>query len=103
MKFERKMSGTKVTDFDITPIFNSQFVWLSDAMKTLQNQESMDFLLDTFRFIKGSAEKSNDWCAILDYDSIFKISVLENYPEYRKKLENYFGENWLKFYIRFSH
>ena len=103
MKFEPKMSGTKVTDFNITPIFDSQFVWLSDAMTKLQNQKSMDFLLDTFRFTKECAEKSNDWCAILDYDSIFKISILENYPDYKEELEKYFGKNWLKFYIRFNH
>lgn len=103
MKFESKISGTKVTDFDINPIFDTQFIWLSEAMKTIQNQNAMNFLLDKFRFTKGCEEKSHDWCAILDWDTIYKLSVLENYPQYEKEFINYFGENWLNHYIRFDH
>ena len=50
MKFESKISGTRVTDFDITPIFEEQFVFLSEAQKIIKRQETMDFLLDEFRF-----------------------------------------------------
>jgi len=103
MKFEGKISGTKVSEFEITSIFNSQFVWLSEVMEKIQNQKAMDFILDTFRFSKGCEEKSHDWCAILDWDSIMKISVLENYPEYEKEFIDYFGEEWFKQYIRFNH
>ena len=103
MKFEGKISGTKVSEFEITPIFNSQFVWLSEVMEKIQNQKAMDFILDTFRFSKGREEKSHDWYAILDWDSIMKISVLENYLEYEKEFIDYFGEGWLKQYIRFNH
>lgn len=103
MKFESKISGTKVTDYHITPIFESQFIWLSEVMKKVQNQKAMDFILDTFRFTKGCEEKSHDWCAILDWDSIMKISALENSPEDVKEFEEYFGEGWLKVYIRFNH
>lgn len=103
MKFESKISGTKVTDYHITPIFESQFIWLSEVMEKVQNQKAMDFILDTFRFTKGCEEKSHDWCAILDYDSIMKISALENSPEDVKEFEEHFGEGWLKVYIRFNH
>lgn len=103
MKFEQKISGTAVKDFDITPIFNSQFVWLSEVMEKVQNQEAMNFILDTFRFTKGCEEKSHDWCAILDWDSIYKVSALENHPEVVEEFKNYFGENWIKHYIRFGH
>ena len=103
MQFEPKMSGTRVTDFNITPIFDSQYIWLSEVMAKIQNQNAMNFILDTFRFTKGYEEKSHDWCAILDWDSIMKVSVLENYPEYEAELVKYFGENWLKHYIRFNH
>ena len=103
MKFEGKISGTKVSEFEITSIFDSQFVWLSEVMEKIQNQKAMDFILDTFRFSKGREEKSHDWCTILDWDSIMKISVLENYPEYEKEFIDYFGEEWLKQYIRFNH
>lgn len=103
MQFEPKMSGTRVTDFNITPIFDSQYIWLSEVMAKIQNQNAMNFILDTFRFTKGCEEKSHDWCAILDWDSIMKVSVLENYPEYEAEFVEYFGENWLKHYIRFNH
>lgn len=103
MKFESKISGTKVTDYHITPIFESQFIWLSEVMEKVQNQKAMNFILDTFRFTKGCEEKSHDWCAILDWDSIMKISALENSPEDVKEFEEHFGEGWLKVYIRFNH
>lgn len=103
MKFEPKISGTKVTDFEITPIFGSQFIWLSEAMEVMQRQEAMDYLLDTYRFTKGEAEKSHDWVAIIDWDTNMKLSIMEHYPEYEKELKEYFGENWLKHYIRFNH
>ena len=103
MKFEPKISGTRVEDFDIKPIFHKQIVLLSDAIKTIKRQETMDFLLDTFRFRKCNENYPNEWYAILDFDTIFKLSVMENYPEYEKEFIDYFGENWIKHYIRFNH
>lgn len=100
MKFEPKISGTSVTEFDITPIFHQQIVSLAECLKVIQRQESMDFLLDTFRF---SLCADGEWRAVLDWDSIMKVSVLENYPDYETKFIVYFGENWLKHYIRFNH
>lgn len=103
MKFEPKISGVKVTEYEIKPIFDSQFIWLSEAMKVIKRQETMNYLLDAFRFTKGEAEKDDDWCAILDFDTIYKISIMENYPEYEKELIEYFSKNWLSHYIRFNH
>ena len=103
MNFEQKISGTKVTDFNIKPIFSEQIVLLSDAMKTIKRQETMDFLLGTFRFSKCNENYPNEWYAVLDFDTIFKLSVMENYPEYEKEFIDYFGENWVKHYIRFNH
>ena len=105
MKFEPKISGTRVTDFSITPIFKDQYVLLSEAQKIIKRQETMNFLLDTFRFSKCGNEKDypNEWVAILDYDTIYKMSIMENYPNYEKEMVEYFGENWLEHYIRFNH
>lgn len=103
MKFKTKISGTSVTDFDIEPLFNSQFVWLSEIMEKVHTQKAMDYIFETFRFTKGYEEKANDWVAIFDYDSIYKITILENYPGYEEELLGYFGENWLNQYIRFNH
>lgn len=103
MKFTTKISGTTVTDFNIKPIFTSQFVWLSEIMEKIQSQKAMNYIFDTFRFTKGSEERSHDWVAIFDYDTIYKITILEAYPEYEEELHAYFGENWLDQYIRFNH
>ena len=103
MKFEPKMSGVRVTDYEIKSIFNHNFVWLSEIMEKIHRQETMDFILDTFRFYKGEEEKANDWVGIFDGDSLKKIAILENYPQYEKEMIDYFGENWLKHYIRFNH
>ena len=103
MNFEPRISGTTVTDFKIDCIFNKQIILLSQAMKTIKRQETMDFLLDTFRFSKCNENYPNEWYAILDYDTIYKLSVMENYPEYEKEFIDYFGENWFKHYIRFNH
>ena len=79
MKFEGKISGVSVTDFDITPIFKDQIVNLTDCLTIIKRQETMDFLLDTFRF---SLRQDGKWRAVLDWDSIMKISVLT--PTYNR-------------------
>ena len=105
MKFEPKISGIKVTGFEIKPIFNSQFICLEDLVKMDLKQETMNWLLDTLRFSRGEREKETDkiWWATIDWDSVYKLSCLENYPEYVKEFKNYFGEEWLEQYIRFNH
>lgn len=59
----------------------------------------MNFILDTFRFSKAEGT----WVAVLDWDTIMKISIMETNPEEEKLLENYFGKNWIKNYLRFNH
>ncbi len=103
MKFETKISGVRVTDYEIESIFDTQFVWLSEIMEKIHRQETMNFILDEFRFYKGEAEKENDWICIFDWDTIEKISIMEKYPQYEKEMIDYFGKNWLKHYIRFNH
>ena len=100
MKFEPKMSGVRVYDFKIDTIFNKQIVTLNECQEKVHRQETMDFILDNFRF---SICEDGEWRAIMDFDSIFKLSILENYPEYEKEMVNYFGGNWLKYNIRFNH
>lgn len=105
MKFETKISGTKVTDFgEIIPIFKEQVVTLYECMMKIQEQEVMDFILDNFRFYKGHA-CDGDWFTTMDWDTIMKITIADNvdYLEERHELENYFGPNWMKQYIRFNH
>ena len=103
MNFEPKISGTKVTDFNIKPVFNTQFIMLSEVQKVIKRQETMNYILDTFRFIKCNENYPGEWYAIIDFDTDYKIAILENYPEYEKEMIDYFGENWIKHYIRFNH
>lgn len=108
MKFEEKISGTKVTDFgEIKTIFDSQFVTLKEVQEKITRQKAMDFILDTLRFTKASAiEEGEDfyqWWATMDYDTIYKLSIIENYPKLEEELTEYFGLDWLKHYIRFNH
>lgn len=101
MKFEEKISGTRVTEFEITPIFDSEIVTLNDVIERVHRQETMNFILDELRFYKSNIDKV--WYTTIDWDTILKLSVLENYPEYEKEFVEYFGTNWLHHYIRFNH
>lgn len=100
MKFEPKISGTRVTDYSIELIFDNQFISLTECIEKIHKQETMDYLLDTFRF---SICDDGNWLTIIDSDTDYKITILEKYPEYEKEMIDYFGENWLKYYIRFNH
>lgn len=101
MKFEYKMSGIEITDFEIIPIFKDNFITLKDCIKTIKRQKTMDFILKTFHFYGGISEES--WTAVVSRDDIYKISILENYPNYEEELSNRFGEEWLSYYLRFNH
>lgn len=100
MTFEQKISGTRVTDYEIELIHASQFVDLVEISQIIKRAEAMNYLLDTFRFYPT---ETGHWVAILDYDSLYKLTILNSYPEYEQELREYFGENWLKHYIRFNH
>ena len=107
MKFEEKISGTKVTDFEIRPLFSSQFISLQDVIEKDLSQRTMDWILDNIRFHRGERTPENTgkciWWAILDFDTDLKLAVLENYPDYEKEFINYFGDEWMRHYIRFNH
>lgn len=100
MKFTSKISGVRVDDFNITPLFESQFITLNDCISKVTRQETMNWILDTLRFTKGN---NGNWYATIDFDTNFKLAVMENYPEYERELVDYFGENWMNVYIRFGH
>lgn len=105
LTFTPKMSGTRVEGFNIPePLFTSQFISLTDCITKVKRQETMNWLLDTLRFSRGDeVDGKIDWYAIIDWDSVYKLTILESYPEYEKEMISYFGEGWLKQYIRFNH
>lgn len=100
MKFESKISGTKVTEFGkIDMIFDSEFITMADVMKNVTNQDVANWILDELRFTIG--EKC--WFATIDWDTIIKLSIWQNHPDKLAELKAYFGENWMNHYIRFNH
>lgn len=107
MKFEQKISGTKVTDFEIKPLFSLQFISLQEVMEKDLSQRTMNWILDHLRFYRGERTEENKdeciWWTAIDFDTDLKLSVMENYPNYEKEFVEYFGENWMNHYIRFNH
>lgn len=100
MKFEQKISGVSITEFDIEPIFNNNYITLEGCLEKVHKQKSMDWLLDNIRFTLGTDGR---WHATLDWDSILKLSIAEKYPGYEKEIIENVGENWLNRYLRFNH
>jgi hypothetical protein len=101
MEIITKMSGWTIKGIDIEYIFDDQLVSLADCMRKIRRQTTMNFILDNFRFY--NSDKAGVWYAILDSDTIAKISIMENYPEIEKELTDYFGKEWNKCYLRFGH
>ena len=104
MRFEAKMNGTKVTDYEITAVCSDLLTLKEiDKFKT----ETAQWILDNFFLVKLSDEACIKYgcrhAVWVDWDTVMKISILENYPEYEKELSEYFGKNWLKHYLRFNH
>lgn len=101
MNIESKMSGWKVTNFETKPIFDNEIISLADCVAKIHKQESMDFILDTFRFSKG--QKEGTWFAVIDWDTIMKISILETNEQEAAQFKEIFGKDWYKRYLRFNH
>ena len=101
MKFTGKISGVMVTEFQINNmLFHKQLITLDECIEKVNRQETMNWILDKLRFTKGEGGK---WYAIVDWDTIMKLSILEYYPDYEKEMINYFGNDWMNHYIRFNH
>lgn len=101
LNIESKMSGWKITGFETKPIFSNQIISLAECIATVKKQETMNYILDTFRFGKGV--KEGTWFTTIDWDTIMKLSILETNPEEESQLKEFFGKNWLSTYLRFNH
>ena len=106
MKFEPKISGVSVSEFGPIkriPTIAEEIV----SLKQIDNlsQRTAQWILDTYNIVSLNPERADDchYGVIMRGDDIVKASILENYPELEKELIEYFGENWLKYYIRFGH
>lgn len=100
LKFESKISGWSVKGFEnVKLLFDCQVITLEEVNKKVQKQETMNYILDILRFSKGQ----NCWVCTMDYDTIYKLSILDGYPELVAELVDYFGKNWLNLYLRFGH
>lgn len=98
-----KMSGWKIDGYKhIELMFNSEIVSLKECMEKVQNQETMDYILDNFRFYQSTVDKTK-WLTTMDYNTLYKITILDRYPEEKEFLEERFGKKWLNMYLRFGH
>lgn len=104
LQFEAKMSGTKVTGSEANFLFDSQFVSIDEVFVKVHRQETMNWILDTLRFYKGDeVDGKQTWWTTIDFDTLMKLDIMENHQDEEKQLVEYFGENWMKHYIRFNH
>lgn len=104
LQFEAKMSGTKVIGSEANFLFDSQFVSMDEVFVKVHRQETMNWILDTLRFYKGDeVDGRQAWWTTIDFDTLMKLDIMENHPDEEKQLVEYFGENWMKHYIRFNH
>lgn len=106
MKFTSKISGTMVTEFEIKPLFTGQVIPLKELDEKL-SERAMRWVMDNF-YLSRMTDKGYElygcrYCTTLDYDTIYKLTVLEKYPDYVAEFVEYFGEKWLNHYIRFGH
>lgn len=98
MEFVPKMSGVAVSDFDIKLVFNERIITVDEA-KNLKSIKAFNFIMENYEWLDNNGEK----VTILNFDDMYKISIMENYPNYAEELKNYFGDNWANYYIRFNH
>lgn len=104
MKIEPKMSGWTITEYsiDVSKLPFKEFpylIYLDECLK-LNNEKSMEYILENATFVKSSEGR---WGSLFGNDGIMKIAILEFYPEYEAQLIEYFGEDWVNYYLRFNH
>ena len=99
MKLTNCISGIRVEDFDIDPVFESWFITLDQVTARIHTQKAMDYILDKFRFSAGR----DCWFITINHDEIYKISIMERHPDLDKELTEKVGENWPDYYLRFNH
>lgn len=105
LNIESKISGWSISGYGhLELLFDSQFITLDECAEKVQKQETMNYILDTLRFSKGqNARGEKVWFCTMDYDTIYKLTILDKYPHLASELVEYFGGNWLNLYLRFGH
>ena len=107
MKIEPKISGWSISDFNIKifPHSGDQIVSLNDIDKL--SLRSAQWIFDNYNFVELNPEAAGcHFGVIMSYDDMFKVSIMENYPEIEKELADYFNSSfgdWTKCYLRFGH
>lgn len=105
MKIESKMSGWSISDFSVKifPHLGDQIVTLNDIDKL--SKRSAQWIFDNYNFIELNPDKAGcHFGVIMSYDDLYKVSIMESYPEIEKELTDYFSpSDWTKCYLRFGH
>lgn len=100
LNIERKISGWQITNFKIEPVCCELL-----GIKKAKTLKAWEWLEKTYNFpeVKNDKGETEGKYAWLEHDDIYKIAIMENYPEYEKQLTEYFGKEWLRYYLRFDH
>ena len=107
MKIESKISGWSISDVNIKifPHLGDQIVTLNDIDKL--SKRSAQWIFDHYNLVELNFEAAGcHFGVIMSYDDLYKVSIMESYPEIEKKLADYFNDSsgdWTKCYLRFGH
>lgn len=107
MKIEPKISGWSISDVSIKifPHLRDKIVTLNDIDKL--SKRSAQWIFDHYNLVELNPEMAGcHFGVFMSYDDMFKVSIMESYPEIEKELANYFNPSfgdWTKCYLRFGH
>lgn len=107
MKIESKISGWSISnvDIEIFPHLGDQVVTLNDIDKL--SKRSAQWVFDTYNLVELNPNRAGcHFGVVMSYDDLYKVSIMESYPEIEKELADYFNPSfgdWTKCYLRFGH
>lgn len=107
MKIEPKISGWSISDIDIKifPHLHSEIVTLNDIDKL--SKRAAQWIFDHYNLVELNPEIAGcHFGVLMSYDDMFKVSIIESYPEIEQELIKYFKpvyDDWTKCYLRFGH
>lgn len=106
MKIEPKMNGWAISDVNIKcfPHLLEGIITLNDIDKL--SKRSAQWIFDNYNLVRLNPDIADcHFGVLMSHDDMFKVSIMESYPEIEKELMNYFNPlfgDWTKCYLRFG-
>lgn len=104
LTIETKISGWAITkgyeDIELLPLVNG-FMFCPSQ---LTNPKSLEWIVKHFNLYQATPPNENPFIyTILNYDDLYKITIMDKYPAIAQELEDRFGIDWANHYLRFGH